>query len=118
MHKLSIVLLTAIVASLVASPALAADLDGDSVRDIRDNCVAVANPDQLDSDADGLGNACDFDYNNDGVVDGADQKLLEDAFGTEEASPDFDSAFDADDDGVVAGSDWAAFIRVLSPTAN
>lgn len=118
MRKLSIVVLIAAVASLVASPALAADSDGDRVSNARDNCVSVSNPDQLDSDADGLGNACDFDYNNDGVVDGTDKQLLEKAFGTEETKPGFNSVFDADDDGVVAGSDWAAFIRALSPIAN
>lgn len=118
MRKLSIVVLIASLALLVASPALAADFDGDGVSNSRDNCVAAANSGQLDSDADGLGNACDFDYNNDGVVDGTDQKLLEKAFGTEEAKPGFDGVFDADDDGFVGGSDWAAFVRALSPIAN
>lgn len=118
MRKLSIVLLIAAFASLVASPTLAADFDGDRVSNDRDNCVAVANAGQLDSDADGLGNACDFDYNNDGVVDGADKELLEKAFGTQEAKPGFDSVFDADDDGLVGGSDWAALVRSLSPIAN
>ena len=118
MRKLSIVVLIVVLASLVASPALAADFDGDRVSNARDNCVGVANPGQLDSDADGLGNACDFDYNNDGVVDGADKQLLEKAFGTEEAKTGFDGVFDADDDGFVAGSDWAAFVGALSPIAN
>lgn len=35
------------------------DGDNDSVLDIRDNCPAVANADQVDTDADGLGNVCD-----------------------------------------------------------
>ncbi len=37
----------------------APDLDLDGVDDTIDNCLEIANPDQLDSDFDGLGNACD-----------------------------------------------------------
>jgi hypothetical protein len=35
------------------------DGDGDGVRDLDDNCPTVVNPDQADSDGDGLGDACD-----------------------------------------------------------
>jgi hypothetical protein len=35
------------------------DADADDVCDTVDNCVDVANPDQAEDDADGLGNACD-----------------------------------------------------------
>jgi hypothetical protein len=35
------------------------DRDGDGVPDDTDNCPDVANPDQADSDGDGIGNACD-----------------------------------------------------------
>jgi hypothetical protein len=38
------------------------DADGDGTGDKRDNCPAVANPDQADRDADGVGNACDTDH--------------------------------------------------------
>jgi len=64
---------TAIVTVL---PACAADLDNDGICDDEDNCP-VFNPDQSDSDGDGVGDACDVclggddikDENNNGVPD-------------------------------------------------
>jgi uncharacterized protein (TIGR03790 family) len=44
------------------------DLDGDGVPDAQDNCVEIPNPDQRDSDGDGIGNLCDPDVDKDGVV--------------------------------------------------
>ena len=56
--------------------ALAPDEDDDGVSDIDDNCPSDANPDQTDSDHDGVGNTCDLDDDNDGLVDGADNCAL------------------------------------------
>ena len=43
------------------------DTDGDGVADGADNCPAVANPLQSDSDGDGIGDACDDDLDGDGA---------------------------------------------------
>jgi Bacterial TSP3 repeat len=45
------------------------DRDEDTVLDGLDNCPAVANLDQLDTDADLAGNACDADDDDDGLLD-------------------------------------------------
>jgi hypothetical protein len=52
------------------------DSDGDGVFDNLDNCVDHENPIQMDSDNDGVGNRCDADLNNDGVLDSEDSSLL------------------------------------------
>ncbi|MCA9526139.1 MAG: thrombospondin type 3 repeat-containing protein, partial [Myxococcales bacterium] len=70
------------------------DLDGDGVGELDplapDNCPAVHNPDQLDLDGDGLGDACDPDVDADGVPN-----LQDDC----PAAPNPDQA-DADRDGL------------------
>jgi len=45
-----------------------ADLDGDGVPNERDDCLWLANPDQRDTDGDGVGNLCDPDVDQDGIV--------------------------------------------------
>jgi hypothetical protein len=49
------------------------DADGDNVVDARDNCRGLANPDQRDTDSDGIGDACDPDDDNDGIPDAQDK---------------------------------------------
>lgn len=43
------------------------DFDADGLQDSEDNCPLISNPDQLDMDADELGDACDWDADGDGV---------------------------------------------------
>ncbi len=45
------------------------DLDSDGIGDSYDNCPGVANPNQLDTDGDTIGNLCDLDDDNDNWLD-------------------------------------------------
>ncbi|MFK7885368.1 MAG: YCF48-related protein [Gammaproteobacteria bacterium] len=59
------------------------DSDLDEVGDDVDNCILTVNPNQIDSDGDGLGNACDADIApgvNDCVVNAQDLGALRAAF--------------------------------------
>ena len=85
----------------LADPALAVgnDEDGDGVLDGQDNCTMHVNADQQDTDVDGYGNACDPDFDNNGIVDALDLAAVRPIFGTE--SPDHD----LNGDGTVDGCD-------------
>lgn len=58
------------------------DSDSDGVLDYADNCKAVINPEQQDTDGDNFGNACDADFNNDGLVNSLDLGLFKTMFFT------------------------------------
>jgi hypothetical protein len=59
----------------------ASDADGDGILDFVDNCSAVYNPDQRDTDGDSFGNRCDPDFNGNGTVDSNDASLLKSRLG-------------------------------------
>lgn len=84
------------------------DADGDGICESDDNCETVANPGQIDTDGDMLGDACDTDDDNDGVEDGADNCPFEYNPGQEDFDGDtFGDACDADtdDDGIIDADD-------------
>ncbi len=60
--------------------ACVSDLDGDGVVDGSDNCTAVPNADQRDTNGDGFGNICDADFNNDGITNVVDLGILRSSF--------------------------------------
>ena len=88
---------------------LSLDADGDGFNHDEDNCPLVYNPDQLDTDGDLAGDACDLDDDNDGLAD-----ALEAAIGTDPLAADtdgdglgdyFEVAFDGDAAAYTPGQD-------------
>jgi hypothetical protein len=98
----------ALASLLLALPlaALAADSDGDGVDDAQDNCSELANaaPQDCDADADGYGNRCDADFNNDGAVGVVDFGAF-----TMQRTGGGSGAADHDCDGDIDDDDFALF---------
>ncbi len=100
------------------------DADDDGVPDPADNCIEVANgpivrdaggTSQLDADADGYGNLCDADLNNDGAVDFLDLGALKSRFFSEDPVADLNG--DGHVDFLDLGRMKAAFFAPPGPSA-
>ncbi len=94
------------------------DADGDGIPDGADNCTAVANL-QLDADGDGCGNACDADFDQNGVVGGSDFSVVRQCFGkiwpaTGPAEDPTCAESDLNEDGVVGSPDFILFRLALA----
>lgn len=85
---------------LVACQDPGPDVDLDGIPDAIDNCLHVANADQLDTDLDHLGDACDGDADSDGMKDS-----WELSYGLDPTNPD-DAIADADQDGLANGEEY------------
>ena len=77
----------------------APDADGDGIDNQIDNCPNIANPDQLDFDSDGIGDACDADDDGDGVDDWVDAFPLNTDEWVDTDSDGIGNNEDLDDDG-------------------
>jgi hypothetical protein len=86
---------------LAPAAAGAADTDGDGVADGADNCSELPNPDQRDTNADGFGNACDPDFDQDGVVGWSDRAAVEQAFGASVGDARYDPDLDLGGNGAI-----------------
>jgi hypothetical protein len=82
--------LASVIATVVVLPALLAlgpsvvavpiDTDLDGVSDGADNCINVANTTQLDTNGDGIGNACDGDFDDSCTVNFVDLGTMKSVF--------------------------------------
>ena len=67
---------------------------GKGVVDAIDNCLVVANADQIDTNGDGIGNVCDLDFNNDCITNFLDFAALANAFGPVMGNEELDANSD------------------------
>jgi hypothetical protein len=92
------------------------DIDEDGIANDVDNCLEVSNPNQTDTNFDGYGNACDADYDNNGIVNSVDfNPLFLGAFNAQDPNDVANYLdFDFNGDGVVDGADFTFFNNAFS----
>src|SRR5262245_51698708 len=89
--------------------AVVPDQDQDGIGDPRDDCLAIANSDQRDTDLDGFGNLCDGDFDGNLMVNALDLGRLKDGYFKQQSDPAYDPDVDLDGNGVVNAVDLGRF---------
>jgi len=92
-----------------SDPREAPDADSDGIADEEDDCAVAPDTLQLDSDQDGYGNACDADYDDNGMVGLSDFLAFGSVFGSSSGSPGWNAEMDANGDGTIGVNDFLAF---------
>ncbi len=98
---------------------LALDWDKDGIPNTLDNCPSIFNPDQADTDNDGIGDACEFviaDFDTDGDVDWWDLLAFRAYWLKQRNEPNYYQACDYNDDGVINFRDLAIFAHEWNPS--
>lgn len=90
-------------------PSFTIDFDGDTIPDICDNCSAVPNSNQIDTNSDGYGNICDPDLDNNGSVNFVDYQIATEAFMSLPGGSNWSPDIDFNSDGVVNFIDLSIF---------
>jgi len=88
------------------------DTDADGVPDFADNCRLRSNASQCDSDADGFGNRCDGDMNNNNATNAQDTTLYRQQLGQPSVAPTYNKA-DINCNGSVNAQDTTLFRSLL-----
>ena len=121
--KLAVASLVCVVALCRAMPVSAGpmdDLDGDGVPEQFDNCWRYVNgpfqgSNQVDTDLDGYGNACDADFDNNLLVTGTDFSIFVGCFGSSSATC---MKADMNGDLLVSGLDFSRFVQLFALPMN
>jgi len=98
---------------VVAGALSGIDADGDGVQILFDNCVLIANGDQMDFDGDLFGDACDLDDDGDGLDDIVETNTGSFVSPTDTGSNPLDA--DTDDDGFDDGEEVRAGSNPTNP---
>ncbi len=89
------------------------DFDDDGVADSSDNCPSIPNPNQEDSDQDGIGDVCELagDFNNDNCTDRDDYNIL---MGIIRNGGSSDSIYDLNGDGAINRADARTLVGLFT----